>query len=256
VLLVQAHYIQPLPSRASPKIAANPKYRDFFSNCVGAMDGTHIPVTIQVIHQKAYRDRNGNITQNVLACCDFDMRFTYVLVGWEGSAHDGRLYRDALTKGLLIPPGKFILGDAGFALTESVLTPYRSTRYHLKEWQKGKRRPLNEKELFNLRHATLRNVIERAFGVVKSRFSMLKRIPSYDMKVQGDIILVCFILHNFIKVHQTKEDEFDQIARLYHEVPDQNIISEIDDSTARTYRDWIASNMWTDYETYLRRRGY
>jgi hypothetical protein len=91
------------------------------------MDGTHIPVTIPVIHQKAYRDRNGNITQNVLACCDFDMRFTYVLVGWEGSAHDGRLYRDALTKGFLIPPGKFILGDTGFALTDSVLTPYRAT---------------------------------------------------------------------------------------------------------------------------------
>jgi hypothetical protein len=107
-----------------------------------------------------------------------------------------------------------------------------------------------------LRHATLRNVIERAFGVVKSRFSMLKRIPSYDMKVQGDIILVCCILYNFIKLHQKKEYEFDRIARLYHEVAEENIISEIDDSTARTYRDRIAIKMWTDYEAYLRKRGY
>jgi hypothetical protein len=45
-------------------------------------------------------------TQNVLAVFDFDLHFTYVLAGWEGSAHDSHLH-DALTRpnGLKIPEG-------------------------------------------------------------------------------------------------------------------------------------------------------
>lgn len=33
----------------------------------------------------------------MLAVCDFDLLFTYVLVGWEGSAHDSRIFLDAIT---------------------------------------------------------------------------------------------------------------------------------------------------------------
>jgi hypothetical protein len=41
----------------------------------------------------AFRRRKHHPTQNVLAAIDFDLRFTYVLDGWEGSAHDA-LERD------------------------------------------------------------------------------------------------------------------------------------------------------------------
>ena len=37
-------------------------------------------------------------TQNVMACCDFDMRFTFVLAGWPGSVHDMRVFNDAMDK--------------------------------------------------------------------------------------------------------------------------------------------------------------
>ena len=37
--------------------------------------------------QSAFRGRK-RLTQNVLAAVSFDLRFTYVLAGWEGSAHD------------------------------------------------------------------------------------------------------------------------------------------------------------------------
>ncbi|KAG5248705.1 nuclease HARBI [Salix suchowensis] len=39
---------------------------------------------------------------------------------------------------------------------------------HLNEFTQ--RAPENEKELFNLRHSSLRTVIERGFGILKSRF--------------------------------------------------------------------------------------
>ena len=51
--------------------------------------------------------RKHTTAQNVLAAVDFDMRFTYVLVGWEGSAHDARILADALERddGLRVPQG-------------------------------------------------------------------------------------------------------------------------------------------------------
>ena len=34
----------------------------------------------------------------MLAVCDFDMRFTFVVAGWPGSVHDMRVFNDALEK--------------------------------------------------------------------------------------------------------------------------------------------------------------
>ena len=34
----------------------------------------------------------------MLAICDFEMRFTFVLAGWPGSVHDMRVFTDAMTK--------------------------------------------------------------------------------------------------------------------------------------------------------------
>jgi len=53
----------------------------------------------------SFRDRHGNISQNVLAACNFDLEFMYVLVGWEGSAHYSKVLNDALSRrnGLKVP---------------------------------------------------------------------------------------------------------------------------------------------------------
>jgi hypothetical protein len=53
----------------------------------------------------SFRGRKGTTTQNVLVVVDFDMRFTYVLAGWEGSAHDTLVLADALERndGLWVP---------------------------------------------------------------------------------------------------------------------------------------------------------
>ena len=160
------------------RIADDDKYRPYFSDCLGALDGTHIDVHVTPVDQPRYRNRKGHLSQNVLAVCDFDMKFTYVLAGWEGSAHDTAVWRDAkLHNGFTTPPGKYWLGDAGYANTDTILVPYRRTRYHLKEQRLSKQRPETAKELFNLRHAALRNVIERIFGVVKRKYQIL-RTPS------------------------------------------------------------------------------
>ena len=59
---------------------------------------------------KRYRGRKDFPTQNVLAACSFDLKFTYVLPGWEGSASDSRILNNALTReidNLIVPQGSF-----------------------------------------------------------------------------------------------------------------------------------------------------
>lgn len=56
-----------------------------------------------------YRSRKADIVTNVLGVCAPDMQFIYILPGWEGSAHDGRVLRDAISRpnGLRVPQGEF-----------------------------------------------------------------------------------------------------------------------------------------------------
>ena len=61
---------------------------------------------------------------------------------------------------------------------------YSGVCYHLKEY--SARPTENAKELFNLQHASLRNTIERAFGVLKKRFPIIAstREPSYCVDIK------------------------------------------------------------------------
>ena len=45
-----------------------------------------------------YFGRKGYPTQNVIAAYDFDMLFTFVFPGWEGSTHDTSIFLDTIRK--------------------------------------------------------------------------------------------------------------------------------------------------------------
>lgn len=118
----------------SNRISQDPRLAPYVGNCLGALDGTHIACYVALEDQPRYRNRKHFLSQNVLAICNFDLLFTYILPGWEGSAHDGRVLQDALSQhGLEIPIGQYYLGDAGYSNTPYCLVPYRGVRYHLKE---------------------------------------------------------------------------------------------------------------------------
>lgn len=75
---------------------------------MGALDGTYIKVHVLDVDKPRYRTRKGDIATNVLGVCSRDMRFIFVLPGWEGSASDSRVLRDAIYRphGLKVPTGK------------------------------------------------------------------------------------------------------------------------------------------------------
>ncbi|KAE9385974.1 hypothetical protein BT96DRAFT_1087972, partial [Gymnopus androsaceus JB14] len=57
---------------------------------------------------------------------------------------------------------------------------------------------VNREELFNLRHAVARNVIEQIFSIVKSRWEVLNCPANFDMSIQARIPPALAALHNFI----------------------------------------------------------
>ncbi|CAL1397152.1 unnamed protein product [Linum trigynum] len=195
----------------------DPKWKHF-KNCLGALDGTIVNVRATKENQERYRNRKGTIGMNVLGVVDQNMEFIYCLAGWEGSAHDGRVLRDALIRpnGLKVPRGYYYLCDAGYSNCEGFLSPFRGQRYHLKEW--GGRRPRSPEEIFNMRHSTARNGVERAFGILKMRWAILRETTWFSTKMVTKIVNACYLLHNFIR----GENGADVFERLYvDEDPDE-----------------------------------
>ena len=92
--------------------------------------------------------------------------------------------------------GKYYLGDVVYGNKNEILSPYRSVRYHLKEF--SDRPPENEQELFNLRHSSLRTIIERGFRVLKKHFWVLDAEPFWSLETQVKIVLACCVVHNHI----------------------------------------------------------
>ena len=94
----------------------------------------------------------------------------------------------------------------------SYLGPFRSVRYHLCDFH-DRGRAWNKHELFNYRHSSLRNVIERCFGVLKARFPILKMMPNYPVRRQRQIPTVYYTIHNFIRIQHGTDKLFGDYSR-------------------------------------------
>jgi hypothetical protein len=57
--------------------------------------------------QQAFRGRKKDLTQIVMVAMNYDLKFTYVLAGWEGSAHDATGLADVVDRedGFSVPRG-------------------------------------------------------------------------------------------------------------------------------------------------------
>ncbi|KAL0385619.1 UNVERIFIED_CONTAM: hypothetical protein Sradi_2956200 [Sesamum radiatum] len=248
--------VRPLQSRRPPSEIARPAVRRPPSAALQSrrppQGPSHLSRGMPSYLLKRYRSRKGRLAQNVLAICDFDMNFTYVYAGWEGSAADARVLDHAVSQDptFPFPPiGKYYLVDAGFTNYQCFLAPYRGTRYHLPEWRGQGRRYRTPQDMFNHAHSRLRNVIERAFGVLKKRFPILQwGMPSYLLNHQVDIVIACCTLHNFIRKFSNDDIIFNEpdgdapqdMDSFYHR--GHPTMSEIEEQ--RNLRDSIAMQMW------------
>jgi hypothetical protein len=80
------------------------------------------------------------------------------------------------------------------------------------EWHRGME-PKTPKEKFNRKHSSIRNVIERSFGLLKMKWEILYRIKKYPIWKQKMIVVACMVLHNFIREHNSDDADFARFDR-------------------------------------------
>ncbi|KAK9290903.1 hypothetical protein L1049_009082 [Liquidambar formosana] len=102
VIWLQSHLLK--QPEVVTETSTDPKWK-WFKNYLGALDGTYIRINVLKVDKPRYRTRKNDIATNVLGVCSQDMQFTFVLPGWEGSAADSRVLRDAVSRrhGLKVP---------------------------------------------------------------------------------------------------------------------------------------------------------
>ena len=145
--------------------------------------------------------------------------------------------------------------------------------------------PKNPKELFNLRHAQLRNVVERIFGMLKRKFRILLCVsPEFPKSAQIKLIPGLAAIHNFNRLNRDDDDpiadEFeasfiteDEFGQLLFPQLDSEAVVELEGNSslsqddlhigitaeetasAERHRDSIAALMWKDYQEVLAERA-
>ncbi|XP_062607335.1 putative nuclease HARBI1 [Saccostrea cucullata] len=159
-----------------------------FPGVIGAVDGTLVPILSPKEDEFAFVCRKGFHALNVQGVVDATLRFTNYVCKWPGSVHDSFIFRECRLYELLQnQPLGWLLGDSGYALKSFLMTP--------------KNNPQTEaEEKYNRAHSQTRIVVERAFGVLKSRFRCLHKtggcLPFAPHKCIK-VISVAIKLHNW-----------------------------------------------------------
>ncbi|XP_024014670.1 uncharacterized protein LOC112088530 [Eutrema salsugineum] len=186
-----------------------------FKDCVGVVDCIHIPVMVGVDEQGPFRNNsNGFLTQNVLVASSFDLRFHYVLAGWEGSASDQQVLIAALTRRhkLHVPQGKYYIVDSKYQSLPGFMAPYHGVS----------REEESKETMFNERHKLLHRAIDRSFGALKERFPILLSAPPYPLQTQVKLVIAACALHNYVRLE--KPDDF--VFRMFQEEEEDTMAEE------------------------------
>ncbi|KAL8497367.1 hypothetical protein ACS0TY_020887 [Phlomoides rotata] len=89
-----------------PNDSTNSRWK-WFKGCLRDINDTYVNVHVPEVDKGKYRTRKSIISTNVLATCDRNCMFTYILPSWEGLAFDARVLRDFISRvhGLKVPIG-------------------------------------------------------------------------------------------------------------------------------------------------------
>ncbi|VVB13716.1 unnamed protein product [Arabis nemorensis] len=256
-------FLQPPPLETPIEIVNSKRLYPYFKDCIGVIDGLQIPANLPTKDQSRFQNKNGVLTQNLLAACTFDLQFIFVSAGWEGSVEDSRILRAVLDDPNQnfpqAPKGKYYLVDRDYRNTEGFVAPYPRTRYRLHEFRGARQMPQNAHDLFNHRHLCLSNVIQRSFSILKTRFPILKSAPPYPFNVQRDLVIATCALHNFIKredgIHDwlfaAAAEDHGPVEESHGQEEDELELLHLDltpmDLAADSQRDSTAFTMWDDF---------
>ncbi|KAK3911218.1 Putative nuclease [Frankliniella fusca] len=183
-----------------------------FPNMIGALDGKHVNMQNQPnAREGEWLNYKGDFSMVLLGMCDANYKFVYVSIGGRGRRHDAGLWKEcdlyaALRDGTLpLPPPRqlpgvgsrrvvtppTIVGDGAFPLGPNLMTPFRQPQI-----------VSDAERIYNYRLSRARRTIENAFGILSSRWRVLRRTFIAHEENARSIIKACVVLHNLLILNQ------------------------------------------------------
>ncbi|KAM6582585.1 hypothetical protein CsatB_009587 [Cannabis sativa] len=215
------HLCWPSSEQEMEKIKANFEKIRGLPNCCGAIDTTHIMMTLPTTdpHNDVWLDCEKNCSMILQAIVDPEMRFRDIIAGWPGSFSDAVVLESSgffkmseeqtrlNGKKLTLQDGteirEYLVGDTAFPLLPWLLTPFR------------RRGPPDFQSEFNKRLSATRMVAQRALARLKETWKIIHGVMwKPDKHRLPRIILVCCILHNI--VIDMEDDLQDDVPLSHH----------------------------------------
>uniref|UniRef100_A0A668AYU4 DDE Tnp4 domain-containing protein n=1 Tax=Myripristis murdjan TaxID=586833 RepID=A0A668AYU4_9TELE len=173
--------------------------------CVGAIDGSHIPIIAPQEYRTDYYNQKGWYSIVLQAVVDGRGLFWDISVGKSGSVHDATVLRASLlwsmiTSENLFPPvtrslggedvGYFLVGDGAYPSQPWLVKPYADNG-----------RLCHEQLVFNEKISRARVCVENAFGRLKGRWRCLMKRNDCSVETVKKMALTCCVLRNLCKLH-------------------------------------------------------
>ena len=107
--------------------------------CVGAVDGCHIPISSPAMNRTDYYNRKGWYSMILQGVVDHSYRFIDINVGWPGSVHDAHVFAHSsiyknITDNNFLPDKSitlngvniplYLIGDSAYSLQTWLMKPF------------------------------------------------------------------------------------------------------------------------------------
>ena len=184
-----------------------------FPNCVGAMDGKHIAIKCPAKSGSTFYNYKQFFSIVLFAVVDANYKFLYVDVGCNDRISDGgvfansSIFRRLEEQSMNFPddkplPGRrsqlphVIVGDEAFPLKKYLIKPYPQRQLD------------QSKRIFNYRLSRARRIVENVFGILSSRFRILKQAIQLEPDKAEVIVQACCALHNFLRTKTMSQQKY------------------------------------------------
>lgn len=176
-----------------------------YPGCLGAVDGKHIRITCPKKSGSLFYNYKHYFLLVLMAVANANYELLYVNVGAAGKTADGGCWQNCdfqkavAADRLNIPPGVHLqggknischfVGDDAFALNTRMLKPFPH-------------KFLSEREkIFNYRLSRSRRVVENVFGIMASKFQVLRGEIRLNVEHTTNVVHAICVLHNLLRQH-------------------------------------------------------
>ncbi|XP_054825978.1 uncharacterized protein LOC129323464 [Eublepharis macularius] len=232
-----------------------------FPHCIGAIDGTHIPICAPGGSLEQYGNRKKFSSILLQGTVDHRGRFIDTEIGWNSKNHDAFVFRNS-TICAAMDAGTFVPGNPCLHLDSVTVPPIviSDGAYPIRRWlvkPYGTHAETEAHRNFDRALSRARNVVEHSFGRLKSRFRCLATRLNCREENVVTVVSACVILHNTCEErgHQLLGDRGD--PRPVMVPPEEDAVLEQDRShleEGKIVQDALSKFMYNNNSTLLRGR--